>query len=201
MWFSFHAALPECKMSSLAGKSAPWLLPDAIYKPAELNWMRTEQRRGSCNTDLFLPFERHQLCDSCAEQALQKRGIFKKARGQALISFIKLSENISKTCPGYLTFNSFAFIFSYCIPPPSPHLPDSPKPSPFPLVGRRTTCRRCRTLGHSQLALRDVALGFWPRPLGDCTFHTRDACAAATEKCEAEVLHALPRLTLQKHTA
>lgn len=56
-------------------------------------------------------------------------------------------------------------------------------------------------LGHSQLALRDVALGFWPRPLGDCTFHTRDACVAVTEKREAEVLHAVPQLTLQKHIA
>lgn len=61
----------------------------------------------------------------------------KKPRGQALINFIKLSQNISKTCPGYPSFSSFAFIFFF----PIAFLPLLPtrltlrNPAPFPWSG------------------------------------------------------------------
>ena len=65
----------------------------------------------------------------------------------------------------------FPFLLSSSLISPSQTQPLSPgqqKDKLLPLLN----------LGHSQLAPRLLAEGFWPHPHGDCTFHSRATCAA-----------------------
>lgn len=92
--------------------------------------MRTEQGRGSCDTRLFLP-----LCGSCAEQALQGRGMSKKQEGRRL-SISQSSHTslpkLAQAAPASLGILLVLF-FPSCNPPRSA----------FPLVRRRTKCCPC----------------------------------------------------------
>lgn len=181
MWFSSHTALPECKMSSLAGKAALWLLPNSIYKLAELNWMRTEQGRGSCDTNSVLPFERHQLCDSCVELALQKRRILKKQEGKHL----SISKAGTGHCKSFFRLPQpqkccicVGFFFPLL---PSSSLISPSQTQPLFLGQQKDKLLPLLNLGHSQLAPRLLAEGSWPCPHGDCTFHSRATCAAVLQ--------------------